>query len=120
MAEMLVRTVDKVNAQDVYLDCKCTKRGMVIAICPDGWQWSQAEKTAPYWTIIKVPGVSVDDLSGYLAPEPGDPKLNRMLQRRAFRFDLIAYALSAKSTISTLDAQAMKVPVTPLPDPSVL
>lgn len=118
MAEMLVRTIDKVNKEDVYLDVKCTKRGHVIAICPDGWQWSETERTAPYWTIVKVPGVSVEDLSAYLAPEPGDPRMNRMLQCRAFKFDLDS--LGVKSTVTASEVQGLKMAMDSLDDPAVL
>lgn len=91
MCEMLVRVVDKVNADSVYLDVGCTKRGDVIVIMEDGHRWSPAESAGDPWVIVKVPGVPSDKLAAYVVPEPGDPKQNRMLQRRAFRFDLDAH-----------------------------
>jgi hypothetical protein len=98
MAEMLVRIVDKVNPDSKVLDARCLKRGMVVTIQPDGWEWSDAERKAPYWQIVTVPGASVDDLSAYLAPEPGDAAVNDLLQRRAFKLDVdIAQANAVKS-----------------------
>lgn len=44
--ELLVRIVDK-GPHDNQ-----SKAGDVIAICPDGWEWSQAERTNPDWIII--------------------------------------------------------------------
>lgn len=120
MAEMIVRMADKVNRESPYLDVKCTKRGDVIAICEDGWPWSKAELTNPDWTLVKVTGVLASDLSAYLAAEPGDPKVNQMLQRRAFYFDLDAYAASGKTACSASDAQTLKQPRPAKADPNVL
>jgi hypothetical protein len=106
MAEMLVRVVDKVNTDDPVLDSKCLKRGMVVAICPDGWPWSDAERGAPYWRIVKVPGAAVGDLSAYLVAELGDPTQNRFLQLRGFKLDLDALALKYPAlAIPPADAQ---------------
>lgn len=89
MAELLVRVVDKTNP-DPLLDCKLTKRGMVIAVQPDGWQWGFEELANPDWRIIRVPGVDPSQFGGLLAPEPEiDPQNpSRVLQRRAFRLNL--------------------------------
>ncbi len=90
MAELLVRVVDKVNRDSIYLDVACTKRGDVIAICVDGWQWGKEELANPDWRIVRLPGVDPEDLSGLLAPERDvDPKNpSKTLQRRAFKLDL--------------------------------
>lgn len=91
MCEMLVRVVDKVN-DDPYLDAKCSKRGDVITIQPDGWMWSRLELKSPIWRIIKVPGVSVAQAEVFLTPEvdadPANP--SAVLQRRAHKIDLDA------------------------------
>lgn len=47
--EALIRVVDKGPGEDH------SKAGDVIAVCPDGWQWSSAELTNPDWRIIRVP-----------------------------------------------------------------
>lgn len=46
--EFLLRVVDKGAAVD------CSKRGDLIAACPDGWAWSTAELTNPDWRIVSV------------------------------------------------------------------
>lgn len=90
MAELLVRVVDKVNPNDPYLDAKCTKRGDVICVQPDGWVWGREEQTNPEWRIVRVPGLSVTQCLGFLAPEididPQHP--SKVLQRRAFKLDV--------------------------------
>ena len=90
MAEFLVRVVDKVNPDSVYLDAKCLKRGDVVCVCEDGWKWSDLERKNPEWHIIQVPGMSVIEGSQFLAEEPGDPQVNQMLQRRQFKIDVDA------------------------------
>jgi hypothetical protein len=89
MAEILVRVVDKVN-KEFYLNCRCTKRGDVIVVAPDGWKWGTDERTDPQYRIISLPQYSVEDLQAFLAPEqPTDPSQSqRTLQRRAFKFDV--------------------------------
>ena len=47
--EILIRVVDKGPDEDH------SKAGDVIAVCPDGWQWSAAELANPDWRIIRVP-----------------------------------------------------------------
>lgn len=125
MCELLVRTVDKSNPDDIYLDVKLTKRGDVIVIREDGWPWSEAERTSPFWKIFKMPGIKASDLSAFIAEEPGDPKFNQTLQRRAFKFDLDSYAsavfkgdIPAEIT-KTSDALSLKVAKPPVDDPAV-
>lgn len=89
MAEILLRVHDKVN-DDLYLDCKCTKRGDVIVVSPDGWNWGTEERSLPFYRIVKMPGVSVAAAQAFLGREldtdPTNP--SRTLQRRAFRFNI--------------------------------
>ena len=101
MAELIIRVVDKVNPASVYRDVKCTKRGDVIAIQPDGWPWGSAELTDPAYRIVQVSGIDVEDLSAFLAPEldvdPGHP--SRTLQRRGFKFDLDAFRATGTAAL---------------------
>lgn len=57
MAELLVRVVDKVHPTDPDKNLQCTKKGDVIWICPDGWNWGREELANPEWRIMKMPGV---------------------------------------------------------------
>ena len=47
--EVLVRVVDRSGRVDD------SKRGDVIAIEPDGWNWSAQELTEEYWRIFRCP-----------------------------------------------------------------
>lgn len=89
MAEIIVRVVDKVN-RDFYLNCRALKRGDVIEVVPDGWPWGVLDQKNPDWRIFKFPGVPVDDLLAFLAPEiDTDPKQpSKTLQPRKFKFDV--------------------------------
>jgi hypothetical protein len=48
VAEILIRVVDRGQTED------SSRAGDVIAVCPDGWGWSQIELTHQEWRIIKV------------------------------------------------------------------
>jgi hypothetical protein len=93
VAELLVRTEDKPKTGDPYTDRHRSGRGCVIAIQPDGWQWSKAEQSAPFWRIVKLPGIPVEKLTQLTAPDLGylDPeaeKMNKVLRRYTRAFDL--------------------------------
>lgn len=96
MCELLVRVSDKVN-EDFYRNCQCTKRGDIISLCPDGWNWSTSEKTVPFWRIVKLPNVTVAQATPYLRPEIATDPLNpsKTLQKRAFKLDLSNATLPA-------------------------
>lgn len=108
MAELLIRTVDKSCPEDARNDALLSKRGDVITIQPDGWTWSEAERNAPHWVIVKVPGVSVDDLTAYVTPDPGDEIGGKLPQRRAFHFDLGAWEKGGRKALKRADALAHK------------
>ncbi len=91
MCELLLRVSDKINT-DPVLDSKCTKRGDVIVVMPDGWGWGTEELRNPDWRILQLPNVTVEQAASFLSPEPEDnpqaPSLVR--QRRLFKIDLDA------------------------------
>lgn len=51
MAELLVRVIDKPGADPNLVH---SKAGDVIVACPDGWHWSEEERSNPEWRIISV------------------------------------------------------------------
>lgn len=89
MAELLLRVVDK-TSPDPYRDARLTKRGDVIVVCPDGWNWGLEELASPDWRILRLPALSVSEARALLAEEPEtDPtQPSRVRQRRAFRLNL--------------------------------
>lgn len=138
MCELLVRVVDKINHEDPYANAKCTKRGDVISICPDGWVWGVQEQLNPDWRIITIPGVSVDEVASLLAPEPETDPQNpsRMRQARLFKLDLDAFDAPTRAWIADVRRNRkpvhkasglnlakllnMRVRKQPMPDPNVL
>jgi len=96
MAEVVLRVQDKVN-DDFYLNTKCTKRGDIIAVLPDGSDWGSDVRTLPFYRIIKLPNVSVVEASAMLATELDSDGNNpsRTLQRRKFRLDIETAGLPA-------------------------
>lgn len=119
MCEMLVMREDKVN-DDPYLDAQCYKRGDVIVIMEDGHPWSKEELDHPRWLVVKVPGVPRDKLTAYLVGEPGDPLQNKMLQRRAFTFDMDAHDQEGKKDYNEAKALEKKKAKPARADPLVL
>lgn len=116
MCELLVRVFDKTNSDCPYLDAQCHKRGDVIAVNEDGHLWGKEELANPDWRIIKVPGVRRSDATGFLARELDDDpsKPSRVLQARAFSYDLSARPTDLASLLS---AQIRKPK---LQDPNVI
>lgn len=90
MAELLVRVIDKINA-DETLNLQCLKRGDVVSICEDGHTWGTVELANPDWRIVTIPGVAVEDLEGLLMPEIDvDSKAPTPKRRRMFNLNLDA------------------------------
>jgi hypothetical protein len=91
MAELLVFAQDQIGA-DIYKDTKRYKRGDVVVVCEDGWNWGIEELKNPLFRIISIPGMSVSEASQFLAPEVDTDPLNpsKTLKRRAFKLDVDA------------------------------
>ena len=64
MCEILIRWQDKVPQADPLYAFNFRK-GDVLAVCSDGWQWSPAEQTNTQWRIIKLPNIT-ESLIQYL------------------------------------------------------
>lgn len=68
------------------------KAGDVIAIMPDGWQWSKLERTRPDWRIISAPGIEAqhrdllrDEHQQRALENPKDPLSTREVNPKASR-----------------------------------
>lgn len=76
--ELLIRITDKhpvVAAQYEF----ASQRGDVIAACPDGWAWSDAERDNSEWIIVKADITDIEAgalLEGY---RPNEPRFRRRL-----------------------------------------
>jgi hypothetical protein len=118
MCELLVRTVDKVTA-DKFMDNLLTKAGDVIVVRPDGWAWSEIERTAPFWTIIKVPGASAEWGRQFLVGEIVDEKVILNPKPRAVSIDLSALTSTTVTQQELLAVKEVK-PATALGDSRVV
>ena len=78
--EILVRLVDRSAAESD------SKRGDVVTVQADGWEWSQAERTSPDWLIIKTAGLLATDRDTLIACAQNFP-LGKF-RRREWRLDL--------------------------------
>lgn len=110
MAELLVRLVDKVNA-DPALDAGCTKRGDVIVVKEDGWPWGDRENDGVTYKVYRLP-ISVAEAEQFLGsqrPETAEP--TPFVHRRAFGIDL------EKLEAGVMDIAALKKAKQPLVDP---
>ncbi len=115
MCELVVWVVGQKH-DDPYMDAQAWKKGDVICAVDDGHAFSPAERSNADWTILTLPGVSVEAVASFLAGEPETDPSNpsRMLQRRQFRID-------TKKKIKTLaDLMAARVKKPPLRDPNVI
>jgi hypothetical protein len=100
MAEFLVRVTDKVNS-DFYRNTKCTKRGDVIVVQADGWEWGLKERTLPEYRIVKVVGMPLSEAQQWVEPE-GDftqPGASKTLQRRRHKLNLDALLAIAPAPV---------------------
>lgn len=116
MAELLIRVIDRIpdNDPDRADDAqRATKRGDVIAVQPDGWNWGRVELTAPFWRILKIPDASVEDFLHLLEP-PADELPDDPTPARRITLDLdspgITEAIKAILDDDERHAQAVRVP----------
>lgn len=64
----MIKATDAVNA-DTDIDRRgCYKIGMPVVVVPDGHRWGTKE-CPPNFYLIKVPGVAVDKVEQFVAPE---------------------------------------------------
>lgn len=98
--ELLIRIVDK-QQKDEKLAPLASKAGDVIAICPDGWQWSKREQENPDWRIVKSPILAVEK-EALLAPKVVKDVLTA---RRATRIDIAAITALADSAKTSRDSK---------------
>ena len=136
MAEVLLRVVDKVNPNSVYLDAQCLKRGDVVVVCPDGWNWGTEELSNPHWRILKLPNIPVEQMQQFLSEEPETDPANpsRTRQRRGFKFNVDGATGALRtylrdetraqptftSSLSLTQVERMRVRKMAIPDPNVI
>lgn len=86
MAELIVRVKDKHP-----INPASSKRGDVISVLPDGAQWGDLDQSDTHYRIIRLPNVSVEDVTNaLLAPgRRSSPTQERaFVPFRSYRLDL--------------------------------
>ncbi|MBZ2208480.1 hypothetical protein [Massilia soli] len=73
--ELLIRTIDKLPLV-VPAYVRASQRGDIIAIVPDGWEWSERERSNPEWLIIKADNLTEQDVESLLEPGRSEPPEN--------------------------------------------
>jgi len=53
------------------------KKGDIVIIKPDGWPWGR-EEGLPKFLIVKLPGVTVDELAAYTASSATYRRINNI------------------------------------------
>lgn len=86
--ELLVRLIDRSEHE------ADSKRGDVVTAQPDGWGWSQAERTNPDWMIIKVAGMLATDSDALT--HVAAPRQNGRFRRREWHINLDSALLSGR------------------------
>lgn len=89
MCEILVRIKDRPGF-DPTANALAARAGDVIAVCPDGWNWTQTELTSSEWLIVRIPGLAVDAVTPLvLSAFSVNPDGSRgpMMWKRARNFD---------------------------------
>ena len=95
MAELLIKAVDAA-LPDPRKDLGCFKAGDIVVVREDGWGWGLEESRPPAdggkFVLVKLPGVTVAQLTAFWArkwgdhPESPDRESGR-IRRAAFRLD---------------------------------
>jgi len=68
MAEILVCLTSRIGAT-IYHDVCVPKRGDILEVRSDGWNWSKSERSNPQWTIVKVLDTDVEELAFLMSSE---------------------------------------------------
>jgi hypothetical protein len=120
---LIVRAVDKVNANDVALDAMCTKRGDVVDMLPGEWTprpGEQAMIDAGAWVPVFVVGATMDDLSAFMVPDEGDQVAGILPRRRAFGLDIAQWIAQGRPVLPLAAVMALKGLKPRLRDPHVI
>jgi len=100
MAELMIQYAkDKLPSTDAQY-AKSYLVGDVIAICPDGWVWSNAELTNTDWRLVKIPGVDPATLAHATSPRI-DPATGEMLRKRDYYIDPTQIPTAVKTFLAT-------------------
>lgn len=100
MAEFLIFARDVVNP-DPEKDKGCPKRGDIIDVREDGFEWGKKERLPDFY-FIKIPGLSVTGTAQYKFPEGGiigQASPNVVLKFRLWKTNVDVVPSAIKNTL---------------------
>lgn len=113
MAEICIMVEDVEGASPSHT-LALMKRGDVVDVLPDGFDWGDAALASPRFRMIALPNVSLAAARAFLAPEAyvsqDDAATGRVLRPRGLRFRLTGSGLPA-SFAAWLANDARPVPI---------
>lgn len=62
MCELLVKAIDATHPDPIINLAGCYKRGDVVSVKPDGFNWGAGESDTSVFEIVKMVGMSVADM----------------------------------------------------------
>lgn len=121
MSELVVLLKDPPLTGDAHTDNQRLRRGEVIDVLPDGWEFTARERSRPDWLILRVPDLSVEKAQQYTAAEPENERggfaVIRHPRRRLLYLNLDGLT-GDTLTADELEARTVRKP--PPEDPDVL
>lgn len=100
--EMLVWLVDKGPSIDQY------KAGDVIVVCPDGWPWSDLEKTNADWVIVRTAILPVEAEALTAEPWVGEDGIGVMDEPRRQRLYKVDVTGLVGATVVDMEVQGFR------------
>ncbi len=107
MAEILVKAIDSTHPDSTIERQGCYKRGMPVAVMPDGHQWGRKEKL-PAFVVIKIPGVSPATVQKYIEPEVDAGGDQRIVRKRKWIIRWEALPPIARSRLAAVGELTIK------------
>lgn len=81
MAELLIKAVDAFNPDPTKDRRGCYKKGDVVCVRPDGWEWGKEERTKRF-SILRIPCSDYREFSYLANPFVQDDPCNPLKSRR--------------------------------------
>lgn len=100
MAEILVKAQSITHSDPVKDRRGCYKRGMPVAVMPDGHPWGSEERV-PKFVVMKIPLIPVSTVEKYIASwvDATDPQNPVTIQRRRWRIRWVDLPPSVQNTL---------------------
>lgn len=98
MAEFLIKAVDATQSDPTKDAAGCYKRGDIVVVKPDGWEWG-AEERLPRFVQVKVSGLSVARALKLISPAIDGGGL--MIRRRLYQVVLSELPAGVRTQLAT-------------------